>query len=132
MALANLFVLANVFSFHLDIGGSGDNFVLITVQIGDLRPISYNWIQLLLILGISIVAAVVVERMAGLKTPGGILGAFIIALIGIWVFITLAQLTWNKDVFVEGIPLITAVVSAVLSIIVVHFLTGGFRKKKAA
>src|SRR5215470_17194323 len=80
--------LANLFFFSLNIGGPGVKFLVLTFQIGDEPPISYDLLQLLLILGISIVAAVLLERLLWRGTPGGLFGAFVISLIGIWVFIT--------------------------------------------
>src|SRR5258708_33396752 len=47
------------------------------------KSITYNLIDFLIILGISIVAAVIVEKLMHQTTPGGFFGAFLIALIGI-------------------------------------------------
>ena len=59
--------------------------------------------------------------------PGGLLGAFLISLIGIWVFITFVPLVWQNDYYIDGIPLITALTSAILSLLVVHLLFGFWR-----
>jgi len=132
MALANLFNLATLFAFSIDVGkGAGPKFVVLSVTLFD-QTLTYDGLQLLLILGISIIAAVLVEKLAGRATPGGIFGAFIIALIGIWIFITFIPLAWKGDYLVDGIPLITAVIGAILSILVVHLLTGSFRRKAPA
>ncbi len=137
MVLADLFVLkldigSGFFTFLIDIG-KGRSFadlLAITVSLGG-YTITYNLLDLLLILGISVVAAVLVEKLAGQTTPGGMFGAFLIALIGIWVFITFVPLTWNQDFKAPGthVPLITSFIGAVISIFVVHLLTRGFRKK---
>jgi hypothetical protein len=123
--------LANLFFFSLSIGGPGAKFLVITIGIGDATPIQYDLLQLLLILGISIVAAVLLEMLLHRATPGGILGAFITALIGIWVFITFVPLVWKGDYYVDGIPLITALIGAILSILVVHLLAGGGLHRKS-
>jgi uncharacterized membrane protein YeaQ/YmgE (transglycosylase-associated protein family) len=129
---ANYFSLATIFAFSLNVGSqSGPKFVVISVTLFD-QTLTYDGLQLLLILGISIVAAVLVERLAGRTTPGGIFGAFIIALLGIWIFLTFIPLAWRGDYDVDGIPLITAVIGAIISILVVHLLTGSFRKKAPA
>jgi uncharacterized membrane protein YeaQ/YmgE (transglycosylase-associated protein family) len=137
MALADLFTLnmnvgAGFFVVNIDIG-KGRAFadlLSITVSLAG-YSITYNLLDLLLILGISIVAAVLVERIAGQSTPGGLVGAFFIALIGIWVFITFVPLTWNQDFRAPNthVPLITSFIGATLSILLVHFFTGAFRKK---
>lgn len=126
------FTLATIFAFSLNVGqGTGAKFVVVSATLFD-QTLTYDGLQLLLILGISIVAAVVVERLAGRATPGGILGAFIIALIGIWIFLAFIPLVWKGDYLVDGIPLITAIIGAIISILVVHLLTGSFRKKAPA
>src|ERR1051326_8905204 len=118
MALASLFTLATLFSFSVDVGtASGPKFVVMSITLFN-QTLTYDGLQLLLILGISIVAAVLVEQLAGRATPGGILGAFFIALIGIWIFLTFIPLVWRGDYNVDGIPLITAVIGAILSILV--------------
>ena len=137
MALADLFTLdmnvgSGFFVVNLDIAKGRDfaDLLSITVSLGG-YTITYNLLDLLLILGISIVAAVLVERLAGQTTPGGLFGALLIALIGIWVFITFVPLTWNEDFKVPNthVPLITSFIGAVISILVVHFFKGAFRKK---
>jgi len=55
--------------------------------------ITYNLIDFLLLLGISIVAAVIVEKLMHQITPGGFFGAFLLALIGSWLFIPFVPLT---------------------------------------
>ncbi|HEY7349988.1 MAG TPA: hypothetical protein VH599_16845 [Ktedonobacterales bacterium] len=132
MALAAYFPLATIFAFSMDIGThSGPRFVTLSITLFD-QTLSYDGLQLLLILGISIIAAVVVEKLAGRVTPGGIFGAFIIGLIGIWIFLSFIPLVWEGDYKIDGIPLITAVIGAILSILVVHLLTGSFRRRSPA
>src|SRR5579885_2412443 len=140
MLLADLFTLnmniGSIFRLNIDIGHSRAlaDFLAITISVGG-YTITYNLLDLLLILGISIVAAVLVEKVAHQTTPGGFFGAFLIALIGIWLFITFIPLTWNQDFKVPGThePLITSFIGAVISILVVHFFKVVFgRKSKPA
>lgn len=136
MLLADLFTLSmnigSVFSLNIDIGKSRAiaDFLAITISIAG-YTITYNLLDLLLILGISIVAAVLVEKVAHQTTPGGFFGAFLIALIGIWLFITFVPLTWNQDFRVPTthVPLITSFIGAVISILVVHFFRGVFGRR---
>jgi uncharacterized membrane protein YeaQ/YmgE (transglycosylase-associated protein family) len=136
MPLADLFTLnmtiGSFFSLGIDIG-KGRAFadlLAISVTVGE-YTITYNLLDLLLILGISIVAAVLVEKIARQTTPGGFFGAFLIALIGIWLFITFVPLTWNEDFKVPGthVPLITSFIGAVISILIAHFFKGIFKGK---
>ncbi|HEU5377060.1 MAG TPA: hypothetical protein VFV38_16640 [Ktedonobacteraceae bacterium] len=137
MPLADLFLLnmnvgSGFFTLSIDIGKSRAlaDFLAITISLAG-YTITYNLLDLLLILGISIVAAVLVEKIAHQTTPGGFLGAFLIALIGIWIFITFVPLTWNQDFKVPTthVPIITSFIGAVISILVAHFLRGLFRRR---
>jgi hypothetical protein len=121
-------VLANVFSMSLSVGGPGAKIIVLTFQIGNAAPVQYDLLQLVLILGISIVAAVLVERLIWRATPGGLLGAFLVSLIGIWVFITFIPLVWSGDVLVDGIPLFTALLGAALSLLIWNLIFGGVRR----
>lgn len=137
MALADLFTLnlniaSGLFTLAIDIGKSRAlaDFLTISVSLAG-YTIIYNLLDFLLILAISVVAAVLIEKVAHQTTPGGFLGAFFIALIGIWIFITFIPLTWNQDFRVPGthVPLITSFIGAVISILVVHFFKVIFGKK---
>lgn len=129
----NLNIASGFFTLNIDIGKGRAfaDFLSITVSLAR-YTITYNLLDLLLILGISIVAAVLVEKIARQTTPGGFFGAFLIALIGIWIFITFVPLTWNQDFKVPTthVPLITSFIGAVLSIMVVHFFKGIFRRRE--
>ena len=137
MLLADLFTLnlniaSGLFTLGIDIGKGRAlaDFLSISVSLAG-YTITYNLLDFLLILAISIVAAVLVEKVAHQTTPGGFLGAFFIALIGIWIFITFIPLTWNQDFKVPGthVPLVTSFIGAVISILVVHFLKVVFGRK---
>jgi uncharacterized membrane protein YeaQ/YmgE (transglycosylase-associated protein family) len=137
MLLADLFTLnlnigSGFFTVAIDIGKSKafSDFLSITVSVGD-YTITYNIIDLLVILGISVIAAVLIEKLAHQTTPGGFLGGFLIALIGIWIFITFVPLTWNQDFQIPKthVPLVTSFIGAVLSILVAHLFRTVFSKK---
>jgi uncharacterized membrane protein YeaQ/YmgE (transglycosylase-associated protein family) len=138
MILADLFTLnlnigSGLFTLDIDIGKSKAlaDFLAISVSIGG-YTITYNLLDFLIILAISVVAAVLVEKVAHQTTPGGFLGAFLIALIGIWIFITFIPLTWNQDFKVPGthVPLITSFIGAVISILIVHFFKVVFGRRE--
>lgn len=140
MTLADLFTLSmnigsGLFTLAIDIGKSKAlaDFLAISISLGG-YTITYNLLDFLIILAISVVAAVLVEKVAHQTTPGGFLGAFLIALIGIWIFITFIPLTWNKDFKVPSthVPLITSFIGAIISILIVHFFKVVFGKKGSA
>jgi uncharacterized membrane protein YeaQ/YmgE (transglycosylase-associated protein family) len=126
-------ILADLFILIIDIGRSRTlaDFLSISVSLGG-YTITYNLLDFLIILALSIIAAVLIEKVAHQTTPGGFLGAFLIALVGIWIFITFVPLAWNQDFKVPGthVPLVTSFVGAVISILVVHFVKVVFGSKK--
>jgi hypothetical protein len=137
MPLADLFTLnlnigSGFFTLAIDIGKSRAlaDFLSITISVGG-YTITYNLIDFLVILGISVIATVLVEKIARQTTPGRFLGGFLIALIGIWIFITFIPLTWNQDFKIPTthVPMITSFIGAVLSILVAHFFKMAFSRK---
>ena len=137
MLLADLFILnlnigSGWFTLAIDIGKSRAlaDFLSITVSVAG-YTITYNLIDFLVILGISVIATVLVEKLARQTTPWGFLGGFLIALVGIWIFITFIPLTWNQDFKIPTthVPVITGFIGAVLSILVGHLFKMAFGKK---
>lgn len=137
MALADLFILtlnigSGLFTLNIDIGKSKAlaDFLSITVSVSD-YTITYNLVDFLVILGISVIATVLIEKVARQTTPWGFLGGFLIALIGIWIFITFIPLTWNQDFKIPTthVPIITSFIGAVLSILVAHLFKMMFSRK---
>jgi hypothetical protein len=115
MTLADLFTLnldigSGFFSLAIAIGKSRAlaDFLAITVSVAG-YTITYNIIDLLVILGISVIATVMIEKLAKQTTPGGFLGGFLIALIGIWIFITFIPPNWNQDLTIPTthVPVLT-------------------------
>lgn len=124
--------LTNLIMLRLQGGGSGVNILVFTFQIGDLPALSLDLLGLLLVLGISVVAAVLVGMLTGGPSGIGLLGTFVWALLGIWLFIVLVPLVWNGDVRVDGLPLFTALVGAFVGLLIRQLLHGGFRRRHIA
>lgn len=116
--------LAEVLFVHVTVGGPGVKIFVLTFRIGDGPVMSYDLLQFLLVLGISVVAAVLLEKLLWRGTPGGLLGAFLISLIGIWLFIAYFPLVWRGDYYVDGIPVITACIGSLFSLLVMHLMFG--------
>lgn len=137
MILGDLFTLnvniaSGIFTLGIDIGKGKALADVLAISISLAGyTMTYNLLDFLIILGLSIVATVLIEKVAHQTTPGGFLGGFLIALIGIWIFITFVPLTWNQDFKVPGthVPLITSFIGAVLSILIVHFFSVVFRRR---
>ena len=137
MLLADLFTLnldigSGFFTLGIDIGKNRTlaDFFSITVSVAG-YAITYSIVDILVILGISVIATVMIEKLAKQTTPGGFLGGFFIALIGIWLFITFIPPSWNQDLQIPAthVPVLTALIGAVLSILMAHLLKLGFGKK---
>src|ERR1051326_4100514 len=94
--------LANLILLRLQGGGSGLQVVVLTVQFGELPALSLDLLGIILTLGISIVAAVLVGLFRGGTTRVALLGTFFWALLGISIFILLVPLVWTGDVLVHG------------------------------
>ena len=128
----NLNIGSGLFTLAIDIGKSRAlaDFLSIAISVAG-YSITYNLVDFLVILGISVIATVLVEKMARQTTPGGFLGGFLIALIGIWLFITFIPLTWNQDFKIPTthVPVMTSFIGAVLSILVAHLFKMAFSRK---
>jgi uncharacterized membrane protein YeaQ/YmgE (transglycosylase-associated protein family) len=132
LLVLNLNIGSGFFTVGIDIGKGRALADILSIAVSLAGyTITYNLIDLLVILAISVVAAVLVEKLARQTTPGGFVGAFLIALIGIWIFITFVPLTWNQDFKIPTthVPVITSFIGAVLSILVAHACKALFGKK---
>ena len=124
--------LTNFILIRLQGGGSGLQVLVLTVQFGTLPALSLDLLGILLVLGISVVAAVLVGFLTGGPTRIDLLGTFLWALLGICVFILLVPLVWNGDLLVHGLPLFTALVGAFIALLIRQLLSGGFRRRPTA
>jgi uncharacterized membrane protein YeaQ/YmgE (transglycosylase-associated protein family) len=73
-----------------------------------------------------IVAAIVgfiAEYVVGWRLPFGIIGAIIAALIGIWLMTHLLIINGIGDIYVAGVPLIRALIGAIILVAIWHLLT---------
>ena len=93
----------------------------ISIHIGDnVWTISLNFIIYL------IVAAIVgflAEFIVGWRLPFGFIGAIIAALIGIWLMTQVIVISGLGDVSVYGVPILRALIGAVIFVALWHLLT---------
>lgn len=131
--MAQLFFadLVNLFRFQLEGGGDGVKALVLTFQIGNWQALQLDLLGLVLVLGISVVAAVLVGWLTG-GMRGSLLSAFIWALLGIWLFVIVVPIVWTGDYIVDGLPLITALVGAFVALLVRQLFHGGFHRRAAA
>ena|SRR5579863_19350 len=79
---------------------------------------------------VAAIVGIIAEFIVGWRLPLGIVGAIIASLIGIWVFTNIIPLTIQNDPNVYGVHIITALIGAVLFVIIWHALTFGVWRRR--
>src|ERR1700738_3618284 len=93
----------------------------ITIRIGDnLWTFGLNVIVYLIVAAI---VGLVAEAIVGWRLPFGVLGAIIVALIGIWLMTQVIIIDGIGDINIEGVPLLRALIGAMLLVALWHALT---------
>src|SRR5215469_1146229 len=93
----------------------------ITIRIVDnVWTIGVNFIIYLIIAALVGFAA---EFIVGWRLPFGFIGAIIAALIGIWLMTQVIILTGISDINVYGVPIIRALIGAIIFVALWHLLT---------
>jgi uncharacterized membrane protein YeaQ/YmgE (transglycosylase-associated protein family) len=103
----------------------------ITLKIGD-HVWSFGVNVILYVLVAAIVGAIA-EAVIGSHVPFGIIGAIIAGLIGIWlmtqvIIITGVSVNGQTDFFIWGVPIIRALIGAIIFVALWHLITFGFRR----
>jgi uncharacterized membrane protein YeaQ/YmgE (transglycosylase-associated protein family) len=84
--------------------------------------------QILAILFLAVVAALIAELIVGNAPYFGFIGAVVLALLGVWIFVSLPWLEITYEPRLEDIPVVRAVIGGVL----VSGLFAFLRKKRSA
>jgi uncharacterized membrane protein YeaQ/YmgE (transglycosylase-associated protein family) len=93
----------------------------ITIHIGNnVWTFGTNFIIYLIIAAI---VGFVAESIVGWRLPFGIIGAIIAAVIGIWLMTQVLVITGLGDIYIDGVPLIRALIGAVILVALWHALT---------
>src|SRR3989440_9585819 len=93
----------------------------VTIKIGnDAWTIGLGFIIYLIIAAI---VGFVAESIVGWRLPFGFIGAIIAALIGIWLMTQVIILTGIGDINVYGVPIIRALIGAIIFVALWHLLT---------
>ncbi len=110
--LASLFVLADgvTIKFGDNVWSFGLNFILYLV--------------------IAAVVGLIAEYIVGWRLPLGIIGAIIAALIGIWLMTQVIVITGIGDWVLFGVPIIRALIGAILFTALWHLLTFGLTRRR--
>lgn len=72
---------------------------------------------------VAAIVGLVAETIVGWRLPLGIIGAIIAALIGIWLMTHLLIINGIGDINVAGVPIIRALIGAIILVALWHLLT---------
>ncbi len=81
----------------------------------------------LLVLLVGVVVGLVAQRLTNRALPHGWIGAIIAGLVGAWLMVDVLRLVIAPEFSIEGIPLISALIGAVIVLLVFSMVTGGSR-----
>lgn len=100
----------------------------ITISVG-----GNTWVISMSVIMYIIIAAVIgviAEFIVGWRVPFGIVGAVIAGMIGIWLLTSVIKINGFADIDFDGVPLIRALIGAIIFIALWHAITGGFRPRR--
>jgi uncharacterized membrane protein YeaQ/YmgE (transglycosylase-associated protein family) len=100
----------------------------VTIKIGsNVWSFGLNFILYLIIAAI---VGLIAEYIVGWRLPLGIIGAIIAALIGIWLMTQVIVITGIGDIFLFGVPVIRALIGAIILVAIWHLLTYGLTRSR--
>ena len=100
----------------------------VTIQIGhNVWSIGLNFILYLII---AAVVGVIAEYIVGWRLPLGIIGAIIAGIVGAWLMTQVISIQGIGDINLFGVPIIRAIIGAILLIAIWHLITGGFSRRR--
>jgi uncharacterized membrane protein YeaQ/YmgE (transglycosylase-associated protein family) len=78
---------------------------------------------LIVYLVVAAIVGLVAEALVGWRLPFGFIGAIIAALVGIWLLTNVIQLNISGDPVIYGVPIIKALIGAIILVALWHLLT---------
>src|SRR5947209_16529930 len=95
----------------------------VTIKIGgNVWTFGLNFILYLIIAAI---VGFIAEAIVGWRVPFGFIGAIIAALIGIWLMTQVIVITGIGDIYIQGVPIIRALIGAIILVALWHLITYG-------
>jgi uncharacterized membrane protein YeaQ/YmgE (transglycosylase-associated protein family) len=93
----------------------------ITIHIGNNAwTIDTHFIIYLLVAAI---IGLLAESVVGWRLPFGIVGAIIVALVGIWLMTQVIVIEGLGDIYIAGVPIIRALIGGIILVAIWHALT---------
>ena len=100
----------------------------ITIKIG-----SNAWtigLGFIIYLIVAAVVGLIAEAIVGWRVPFGFVGAIIAAIIGIWMLTQVIQITGIGDIYIQGVPIIRALIGAIIFVALWHMITYGLSRRR--
>jgi uncharacterized membrane protein YeaQ/YmgE (transglycosylase-associated protein family) len=72
---------------------------------------------------VAAIVGVVAEIIVGWRLPLGFLGAFIAAIVGIWLVTNVLKISINPDLVINGVPIYKSLLGASITVLIWHLLT---------
>ncbi len=94
---------------------------LFTINIGD-----FHWTVTtgtIVYLVIAAIIGIIAEFIVGWRLPGGVIGAIIASLVGIWIFTNIFPFVITGDPHIYGVPIFKALIGAVVLVFIWHLIT---------
>ncbi|MGB8345383.1 MAG: hypothetical protein WCD86_10895 [Ktedonobacteraceae bacterium] len=85
---------------------------------------------LIVYLIIAAIIGLIAEFLVGWRLPFGIIGAIIAALVGIWLVTNVIQISISGDPVIDGVPIITSLIGAIILVAVWHLLTAPLWRRR--
>jgi|SRR6266487_253915 len=101
----------------------------ITIKIGD--NVWTFGLNLIVYLIIAALVGFIAEAIVGWRLPFGIIGAIIAALIGVWLMTQVIIITGVGDIYFSGVPLIRALIGAIIFVALWHLLTVALWRRRS-
>ena len=100
----------------------------ITIKIGD-NVWTFGW-NLIVYLIIAAIVGFIAEFIVGWRVPLGIIGAIIAAIVGIWLLTQVIIINGIGDIYIQGVPLIRALIGAIIFVAIWHLITYSFTRRR--
>jgi uncharacterized membrane protein YeaQ/YmgE (transglycosylase-associated protein family) len=89
-------------------------------------------LDLILFLIIAAIVGIIAEYIVGWRLPLGIIGAIIAGVVGAWLMTRVIQIGGIPDITIWGVPLIRAILGAIILVALWHLLTVGLTRRRRA
>ena len=87
-------------------------------------------LSFIIYLVVAAIVGLVAETIVGWRLPFGFVGAIIAALVGVWLMTQVIVISGIGDINLFGVPVIRALIGAIIFVAIWHLLTYGFHRSR--